>query len=274
MKSGFGRRLARRHVVIWTILTLVASASARERLVLVGGGERPAAAMARFVEWAGGANARILVVSWATDYPKDSMDAFVADLAPYRIASVEQAPHRPLTAEGRATFLAQLEKATGVFFTGGDQVNIMDVLADAALAEALRARYRAGVVFGGTSAGTAIMSAVMITGNGNFDVIDANQVETKAGLGLLPGTIVDQHFIARRRQNRLFALIQRHPDQLGVGVDEDTALLVVDNRYGEVVGAGKVTTVDARSRPGAFVMYLLEPGRKFDLRKRAPMGSK
>jgi cyanophycinase len=148
------------------------------------------------------------------------------------------------------------------------------VLADAPLAEALRARYRAGVVFGGTSAGAAIMSPIMITGNGNFDVLDGRQVETRPGLGLMPGTIVDQHFIARRRQNRLFGLVLRHPDSLGVGVDEDTALLVVDNRYAEVVGTGRVMTVDARARDGALVLYLLESGRRFDLRKRAPVGSK
>jgi cyanophycinase len=274
MSRRIGRHFARRVGVIWTICLFVVSAGARERLVLVGGGERPAAAMSRFVEWAGGPNAHLLVISWATDSPKVSFDDFSEQVAPLHPASIEQAPARPLTAEGRAAFLAQLEKATGVFFTGGDQVNIMDVLADAPLADALRARYRAGVVFGGSSAGTAIMSSVMITGNGNFDVIDANQVETRPGLGLLPGTIVDQHFIARKRQNRLFGLVLRHQDRLGVGVDEDTALLVVDNRYAEVVGAGRVITVDAQARSGALVLYLLEPGRKFDLRKRAPMGSK
>jgi cyanophycinase len=274
MRHSLGIAVVRRAGVGCVIVALAASASARERLVLVGGGERPAAAMRRFVEWAGGASARLLVISWATDYPKESFDSFAEDVAPLRPASVEPAPTRPLTPDGRAAFLAQLEKATGVFFTGGDQVKIMDVLADAPLAEALRARYRAGVVFGGTSAGTAIMSSVMITGNGNFDVIDGGQVETKTGLGLLRGTIVDQHFIARKRQNRLFGLILRHPDRLGVGVDEDTALLVVDNRFAEVVGAGRVTTVDARGRAGALVMYLLEPGRRFDLRKRVPIGSK
>jgi cyanophycinase len=249
-----------------------AAADARQRLVLVGGGTRPDAAMARFVEWAGGKSARILVVSWATDYPKDSLESFVEQVAPLGPASIEQAPHRPLTSEGRAASLAMLHKATGVFFTGGDQSNIMDVLADAPLADALRERYRAGVVFGGTSAGTAIMSPVMITGNGNFDVIDGSQVETRPGLGLMPGTIVDQHFVARRRQNRLFGLVLRHPEALGVGIDEDTALLVVDNRVAEVVGAGFVTTVDAKARAGALVMHLLGPGRTFDLKKRAPLG--
>jgi cyanophycinase len=275
MFGDVGRCLVPRLGAVLAIFALAwVPAEAGRRLVLVGGGERPQAAMARFVTWAGGERARILVISWATEYPGESFDYFKQEVLPLRPAAVDAAPPRPLTTEGRTEFLAQLGAATGVFFTGGDQGRIMDVLADAALADALRARYEAGVVFGGTSAGTAIMSPIMITGNGNFDVLDGSQVETRPGLGLMPGTIVDQHFIARRRQNRLFGLVLRHPDSLGIGVDEDTALLVEDNRYAEVVGTGRVVTVDARSRNGSLLLYVLEPGRRFDLRKRAPLRSK
>lgn len=265
-----------RAIVVWVLvaLTLCANASAKQRLVLVGGGERPKSAMTRFVEWAGGVEAHILVISWATETPQESFDYFRDEVGPLGPASIDPAPFAPLTPEKREAFLSQLAKATGVFFTGGDQSRIMDVLADAPLADALRARYAAGVVFGGTSAGTAIMSPIMITGNGDFTVIDAQKVETKPGLGLLPGTIVDQHFIARQRQNRLFGLIIRNPEALGVGVDEDTALLVVDDRYGEVVGDSYVMIVDARARKGALVLNLLEPGTRYDLRKRRVVGSR
>jgi cyanophycinase len=259
----------------WIVVALVCvTAGAGQRLVLIGGGDRPAGAMARFVEWAGGAKARVLYITWATESPKESFDYFVEELKPLGPASVEVSPPAPLTPESRAVFLAQLERATGVFFSGGDQVRIMDVLVDAPIADAMRARYAAGIVFGGTSAGTAIMSPTMITGNGDFKVIDAAKVETRPGLGLLPGTIVDQHFIARQRQNRLFGLVLGNPKALGVGVDEDTALLVVDDRYGEVVGASYVTIVDAQARAGALVLTILEPGRRFDLRKRRVVDSK
>ena len=250
------------------------TAIAGQRLVLIGGGDRPAGAMSRFVAWAGGAEARLLYVTWATAYQKESFDFFVEEVTPYRPAAVEASPDAPLTPESRARFLAQLERATGVFFSGGDQSRVMDVLADAPLADALRARYAAGVVFGGTSAGAAIMSPTMITGNGDFKVIDAAKVETRPGLGLLPGTIVDQHFIARQRQNRLFGLVLGNPEALGVGVDEDTALLVVDGRHAQVIGASYVTIVDARARSGALVLTMLEPGRRFDLHKRRVVGSK
>jgi cyanophycinase len=255
------------------LLALGVRASAGQHLVLVGGGDRPRAAMTQFVGWAGGRSARLLVISWATESPDVSLADFREQMEPLGVTSIEQAPSQPLTPEKRATFLAQLARATGVFFTGGDQVRIMNVLADAPLADALRARYEAGVVFGGSSAGTAIMSPRMITGEGDFTVIDANKVETKPGLGLLRGAIVDQHFIVRQRENRLFGLLLRHRDELGVGIDESTALVVVDGRYAEVVGASMVMIVDPAERDGALVLRMLEPGTRYDLRKRRILGS-
>ena len=145
----------------------------------------------------------------------------------------------------------------------------MDVLLpDPALLEAFRERYRGGVPFGGTSAGTAIMSPRMITGNGDFTVIDAGQVETRPGLGLLPGVIVDQHFVKRQRENRLFGLVLAHPEELGVGIDEGTALLVEDGRHGLVVGDSVVMLVDGQSTPGALLVRLLRPGQTVDLQAR------
>lgn len=255
------------------LLSLGASASAGQRLILVGGGHRPDAAMTKFVEWAGGRSAKLLVISWATESPDVSLADFHEQMDPYGVASIEQAPSQPLTPEKRARFLEQLAGATGVFFTGGDQVRIMDVLADAPLADALRARYEAGVVFGGSSAGTAIMSPTMITGEGDFSVIDASKVETKPGLGLLRGAIVDQHFIVRQRENRLFGLLMRHRDELGVGIDESTAFVVTDGRYGEVIGASQVMIVDPAERDGALVLRMLDPGTRYDLRKRRVLGS-
>lgn len=245
-------------------------------LVLVGGGDRPPAAMARFVAWAGGPSARILVVPWASAEPKESCEAILEELRPHAPGEATCSAFSVLDAQGKATpldearkaeFLAQLEKATGVFFTGGDQGRIMDVLADDALGAALRERYAAGAVFGGTSAGTAIMSPIMITGDGDFTVIDAEQVKVRPGLGLLPGVIVDQHFVKRQRENRLFGLVLRHPGERGVGIDEGTALLVTGDRKAEVVGGGPVVLVDARG-PDRLVVTLVRAGQRLDLRRR------
>jgi len=242
---------------------------AQERLVIVGGGTRPQAAMAKFVEWAGKEHSHILVIPWATEEPESAFDYLKKDLVAFNPETVEIAPVAPMTPEKKQKFLAQLAKATGVFFTGGDQVKIMNVLKDDSLLTELRKRYEAGVVFGGTSAGTAIMSRQMITGEGDFTVIDGKKVETSTGLGLLPDyIIVDQHFIKRQRQNRLFGLILQER-KFGVGIDEDTALLVTDNRFAEVIGANQVMTVDPQ-RDGSLVIRLLHPGEILDFRTRRP----
>src|SRR5262245_8537226 len=243
-------------------------AAAEERLVLLGGGPRPPEALSRFSEWAGGRKARILVIAWASSDPAESFDSLRDDFAPYRPDRMDLAPSPPLGPGAKADLSRQIERATGIFFSGGDQGRIMDVLRDAPLLEALRARYAAGVVFGGTSAGTACMSSLMITGDGDFTVIDADAVGVRAGLGLLPNVIVDQHFIKRQRQNRLFGLVLRHPGRLGLGIDEGSAMLVRDNRHAEVVGQTPVMVVDGREERGSLVVQLLRPGDHYDIKKR------
>jgi cyanophycinase len=143
----------------------------------------------------------------------------------------------------------------------------MDVLADPELLAAVRARFAAGVVFGGTSAGAAVMSARMITGEGDFTVIDGSRVEVRPGLGFLPGAIVDQHFVRRQRQNRLFGLVLAHPGERGVGIDEDTAILVSGGRRAEVVGKGPVMLVDAAGTD-RLAVRLVRPGETVDLGER------
>jgi len=249
-------------VVVIAVPTLAA-----ERLVLVGGGHRPAAAMQRFVEWAGGSKARLLMILWATGYPLESYESLQKDFGALHPESIEAAPVQPLTPESRAAFLKQLAAATGVFFSGGDQVRVMDVLKDTGLLEAIRAKHASGTVFGGTSAGTAVMSKTMITGEGDFTVLDGTKVETREGLDLIHDVIVDQHFLRRQRQNRLFGLLLLSPQQLGVGVDEDSAVLVTDSRHAEVVG-GPVMIVDGRGGADELHLTIVRPGQRYDLVKR------
>ena len=247
---------------------LVFNVSAQEKLVLIGGGKRPPEAIARFVDWAGAEKARILIVTWASGVPQESFDAIKRDFAAYQIASFENAPLAPLNEQKREQFLTQLKTVTGVFFTGGDQNRIMDVLQDETLYRSLRERYNAGVVFGGTSAGTAALSNPMMTGEADLKIIDGAKVGVRKGLGLLPNAILDQHFIKRQRENRLFGLILQNPTLLGIGIDEDTAVLVEDNRRGEVVGITQVMFIDAHRRKGAILIHLLKAGESFDLKKR------
>ena len=255
-------------------LILIFNVSAQEKLVLIGGGERSAAVVSRFVEWAGKDKAKILIITWASGVPQESFDALKKDFANFPLLSFEHAPLAPLDAGKREKFLKQLKNATGVFFSGGDQNRIMEVLKDESLYNALRERYKSGVVFGGTSAGAALMSTPMMTGENDLKVIDGAKVGTRQGLGLLPNTILDQHFIVRQRENRLFGLVLQNPSILGVGIDEDTALFVKDNRYAEVVGATYVMFVDGSSKKATFMINLVKAGEKFDLVKRKVISKK
>jgi cyanophycinase len=255
---------------------LALGAAPERRLVIVGGGERPPEALARFVAWAGGSSAHILVLPWASIEPKESCEALIAELSAHGPGATLCGPAEPIDAKGkagpldaaaRALFLEELRSASGVFFSGGDQARIMDVLADAELLAAIRKRHADGVVFGGTSAGAAVMSLRMITGDGDFAVIDGDQVAVREGLGLVPGVIVDQHFVKRQRENRLFGLVLKHPEERGVGIDENTALLVTNGRKAEVVGKGPVLLVDAKGHD-RLVVTILHTGQSVDLNKK------
>lgn len=265
-------RLSARFRGIFKLLMLSAilafHVAAQERLVLIGGGKRPPEAVRRFADWAGGERARVLIVTWASGVPAESFDGIKKDFAPFPEISLENAPLAPLDETERAQFLNQLKTATGVFFTGGDQNRIMDVLRDETLYNALREKYRAGAVFGGTSAGTALMSDPMMTGEADLKIINGAKVGVRRGLGLLPDAVLDQHFVVRQRHNRLFGLVLKNPALLGVGIDEDTALLVENNRRAEVVGETQVIFVDARNRKGAMLIHILKAGEKFDLKER------
>jgi cyanophycinase len=98
-------------------------------------------------------------------------------------------------------------------------------------------------------------------------VIDGGKVVVREGLGFVPGVIVDQHFVKRQRENRLFGLVLQHPEERGVGIEEDTAILVTGGRHAEVVGKGPVLLVDAKGRDKLLVT-LLRSGQTVDLKQR------
>jgi len=119
---------------------LTVALAAQQKLVAIGGGKRPPAAIKQFINWAGAEKSKILIITWASGVPQESFDGIKKDFAAYQITSFENAPFAPLTDTARREFLAQLKNATAVFFTGGDQNRIMDVLADEELYAALRER--------------------------------------------------------------------------------------------------------------------------------------
>ena len=240
----------------------------QQRLLVIGGGTRPPDVVKRFVEWSGGPESRILIITWASGVPEASFEALKKDFSPQNPRAVEHAAMRPLDAEKRARFIQQLRTATAIFFSGGDQNRIMDVLADEELLKLIRAKYTSGTPFGGTSAGAAVMSDPMMTGDADLKILDGSKVGVRKGLGLIPNVIFDQHFLVRQRHNRLFGLIMKNPTMLGIGIDEDTAVLIEDNRHLTVDGKTRAMFVDFETRKGIFLVQFLKSGEKFDLKKR------
>ena len=215
----------------------------RGRLLLIGGAAGPAV-LHRFVCLAGGAAADIVVIASASQDPEIQEELYVDA---FRRLGAGTA--RPLRLDSRAqandaAVVAALSSATGVFFTGGDQQRITTVIGGTQADSALQALLQAGaIVLGGTSAGAAMMSATMIVGGDAPGVATAG-VRTGPGLEFLPGVLIDMHFAERGRLNRLLSAVALYPHELGLGIDEDTAILA-DGDHFEVLGSGSVTVVDA-----------------------------
>lgn len=248
-------------------------------LVLIGGGERPTAALVKFVELAGGPEARILVLPTASELD-DIGEVYGRELTEKGGArAVEVLPIRTRADAARPELVARIAAADGLFFTGGDQSRITAALAGTPAGAAIAAAWRRGAALGGSSAGTACMSPWMLTGEGDFESIRPGGVELVPGLGFADGMILDQHFLARGRFNRLLAAVLEHPDLLGVGVDEATAVWIRPDASFEVIGERQVLVLDARGlavrRAAAPVgasfgadavrLHLLLPGDRFDL---------
>lgn len=229
----------------------------RGTLQIVGGGPQPPALVQHFVQLAGGADrAKILVFAQASASGERSGERKAAD---FRELGA-QARNVWITREqaDADSIVALLRDATGIWFGGGDQNRLARVLRGTRVESAIRQRYADGAVVGGTSAGAAVLSAIMITGSErrpggarrdstqDWITIDRDNVVTDSGFALIPGAIVDQHFVRRRRHNRLISLILEREPHLGVGIDESTALVVHPDGRWTVEGASVAVIYDAR----------------------------
>jgi cyanophycinase len=226
-------------------------AHAKGQLLIIGGGDRPASIMGLFARLAGGAQGKVLVFPQASERPEAGAE-IAAEMRALGIGQVVVMAVDRAEADGDDA-LRQAEGATGVYFGGGDQSRIMAVLRSTKLERRLRGIYEGGAVISGTSAGAAVMSRVMITGDErrpvskdeSWQLIEADNVVTSEGLGFLDDAVVDQHFVRRRRHNRLISLVLEQPKLLGIAIDEATAVWVKPDRTFEVVGDGPVLVLDA-----------------------------
>lgn len=216
--------------------------AAKGRLLAVGGGGTTDAIVARALELAGGPKSRMLIVPQASG----SEDAGAKSVEFWREKGAQNVQVLDLTDRSKAK--AAIAAADFLWMPGGDQSRLMSALLEAGVVDAIRDRYRAGALVGGTSAGAAVLSKVMIVGGETADLtsVRAAGTETSEGLGLWDGALVDQHFMKRQRFNRLMSAVLDHPDLVGLGVDERTGVVLHPDGACEVVGDGSVLVIDAR----------------------------
>jgi len=266
---------------------LAAAAAPKGRLFIIGGGNRDAEMTKQFIALSERVDTgSILVFPMASATPAESGAAMVKELKGLGAKNVE---FRILTREQaeKPEAAAILDGVGGVYFTGGDQARVTKALLGTPVHRKLLEIYANGAVIGGTSAGAAIMSEVMITGDEvkkpesghEFETIEAGNVITTPGLGFIKSAVIDQHFATRKRHNRLISVLAEHPALLGIGIDESTAILVRPDETFEVVGEKDVIVYDpGRARfeikpskavgVAGMTLHVLLPGTVFDLKTR------
>jgi cyanophycinase len=254
-------------------------------VIIIGGAEdkvRDRVILNRFVALAGGQDATIGVVSTASSLGAEAGERYRAvfgDLGVGRVRTLHAVTRAQANDEAAAL---AMRDATAVFLTGGNQLRLSSTIGGTRLADAILDRFRHGAVVAGTSAGASAMSSHMIAFGASGATPKQRMAQIAAGLGLLQGVIVDQHFQQRNRLGRLLSLIAQNPSLLGLGVDEDTAGVVGPDHVLEVIGRGSITVVDGASsetdawevrghRPlmiSGVVLHSLPSGYRFDLRAR------
>src|SRR5918994_3982353 len=225
----------------------VAEGAARGYIVPIGGAENKEndrRILRRFVEVSGGEDADIVVIPTASKMHETGprYEALFRDLGVARVSVMDFDTRRDCQEPNR---LQRLEEATGIFFTGGNQLRLTALLGGTPVAQLIRRRNAAGVTVGGTSAGASILSEHMIAFGDEGSSVISGSVRLAPGLGLTNRFIIDQHFTQRDRLGRLLTALTYNPFAVGIGLDEDTAAFIGPDETMEVEGSGGVTVVDA-----------------------------
>ncbi|MGE0884365.1 MAG: cyanophycinase [Blastocatellales bacterium] len=238
---------------------------AKGSLVVVGGGKIPLSISNRFIELAGGRDAKFVYIPTASD--DQGLQRQTGDESPklFGLKNVTVLHTRDRKLADTESFTAPLREATGVWFGGGRQWRLVDSYADTLTLKEIRKVLERGGVIGGSSAGASIQASYLVRGarEGN-EIMMAKGYET--GFGFLRQSAIDQHINTRHREKHLAEVIAAHPELLGIGIDESTAIVVQGDRF-EVIGAGQVAITDGKNHNGQGY-YFLSPGERFDLLKR------
>ena len=258
-------------------------------LVIIGGAENrtnDGAVLREFVGLAGGLEARIFVSAVASGSPLETARSYLDVFRKLGVAEVAALDITERNHGNDSKIIELVKSATGVFFTGGSQIRITQILGGTELDDLLHERYEnENLVVAGTSAGAAMMSHIMIAGGKPESAYHFGTVELAPGMNFVSGVLIDLHFEQRGRLRRLLAAVAQYPRDLGIGIDENTAI-VVENEILRVIGEGSVTVIDAGDITYSNLAYLnkddmlslfgvkvhvLAAGYRFDLANWKPL---
>ncbi|MEM9822026.1 MAG: cyanophycinase [Bacteroidota bacterium] len=245
-------------------------------LLIVGGGQLSEDILLKFIELAGGPTAPMVVIPTAAGWRNYSQEQgdFLRRLGAEKVTVLHT--DDPQVADTDA-FIAPLLEAKGVWFTGGRQWRLVDAYANTQAEQMFWNVLERGGVIGGSSAGATIQGSYLARGDTRHNQIMMGDHE--AGFGFLKNTAIDQHVLARNRQFDLFQILEKRPELLGIGIDENTAMVVKGDQF-EVIGASYVLVYDGTfwSREGSdrkklpdknALFYFLKAGDRYDLLKRS-----
>ena len=233
-------------------------------LVIVGGAMRDPGIMQRFLDLAGGPDAPIVVIPTAGG--ADEYDQFYQGLNAWRDQGATNLTvlHTKDRSQAESDeFVRAIREASGVWFPGGRQWHLADSYLDTQTERELHNLLDRGGVIGGSSAGATIQGSYLVRGDtGSNEIMMGDHVE---GFGFLTNSAIDQHLLKRNRQFDLVEVIQAHPELLGIGIDENTAIVVTGNSF-EVIGESYVAIFDNQRMIGDHgFFFFLSAGDRFDL---------
>lgn len=230
-------------------------------------------------------NGVLVIATVATDVPKETANDYKNIFKGLGVKNIDVLDIKEREDAYFSKNIDILEKSSLVFFTGGDQLKITSLLGGTPLYTTIKSKFQNGCIFAGTSAGASAMSEIMIVSGFDEESPKKGTLKMSLGLGLIEGVMIDQHFAQRGRIGRLLTGIAQNPQILGIGIDEDTAIVVKNKERFHVIGSGAVYVIDGSSISHTNVsqqnpeevlsifdikMHVLKKGDKFDLIKRIP----
>ncbi len=288
--SNFPMRILSFFIIVGLFMTSCSSrvenvpkaVSPKGSLLIIGGGKRGPVLIDRLIDEGKLKNGGyIFILPMASELPDSAIiwsaepfiEAGITNITGYNFSSLE-------TMTGQ--MIDSLKAASVIYIAGGDQNRFMDMVRNTPLDTALHDAYMSGCIIAGSSAGAAVMSHKMITGNelrhpdynSTFQHLEKDNIELDSGMGFINSAVVDQHFIKRSRYNRLISIVSEHPDLDGIGIDEATAILVKQDSA-EVIGESQVvvfrnvgkTSHNEQGKLGLddLRMMIYLPGKKFQI---------